>query len=217
MASELAKNESAKANQKTEELSNENIKLRIDLEKERKGRLKIQQELTPRDLGELGSLAKTIESFHGISVYIRYMDDIEANSIAGQLNLVFSLAEWKVVEGTVIEPETNGIYGKGGIFICVQTDYFNDMDDFSERAGQALNAELINRGILSNVVSPSRYMAPHYKNGSRGPKHGNYPINTIEIIVALKPKMKFDDDIKKDELDKPKGVSIRNSELKIKK
>ncbi len=196
LGAELAKESASKANERTELMQNENkqldieqsrltqenVKLRLDLEREVSGRLKIQEHLTHRKLGDQGTFAKILMSFAGMNVNIKYMNDIEAESISGQLHFIFRMAKWNVKSVEVIERETSGIFGQGGIYVCSLRAGISNPQDHSQEVGYVLNNELKNRGLVSATRLPYSYMG------------GEYLTNTIDIIIALKPKVNFEED-----------------------
>lgn len=89
--------ETAKANENAEIVRKSNLILQSDLERERSARLKLEQKLAPRHLGDeqAKTIADAIRAFPGQPITIvAPMGDAEAEAYAAEFILMFRAAGW---------------------------------------------------------------------------------------------------------------------------
>ncbi len=161
---EGAKSEREELIIKTLELKNENIRLAINLKKEEKKSTDLINSIAPRAL-EQYHFSNHLKRINDISIKLICVKKEEPISTLGQLNVIFQMAGWKIIETKIVKPdpmirEDINIYRNAG----PKTE-----NDHSEEAANALLSQLKLNKIKANIGSTI-----------------NLPLNTIEIIIGEK-------------------------------
>ena len=112
---EIAKSNemAAKANERTEELRSDNLKLGLQLEKEKLARLDIERRLAPRFISdkERQIIWEAIKAFPLHSIKIAPVGNPESVHYAAQFGQLFEAANWRVekIEGALLGPAQYGL------------------------------------------------------------------------------------------------------------
>jgi hypothetical protein len=104
----------ATANERAEELKAENLKLGLQLEKERQARLLIERRLAPRflSLDMQRIIAEAIRPYVGHEIKVAGIGDPESELYADQFARLLDASKWKVekIHGALLGPPQYGIF-----------------------------------------------------------------------------------------------------------
>ncbi len=164
---DTSKREQARLVLAAEELRKENIAAAERLEAEKRERLKAEEYLAPRDIGEQYSFGQALSKFKGMTAIIDVTPDSECHRLGETLKFSLAgIAQWKVEEN----PPSEDSWLPGGIVIEYQPVFLENKEDASEAAGKALEGMLNDRKISAQAM----------------PRLG-LPPNTLHVTIGLKP------------------------------
>lgn len=164
----------AKAKQqeeRIEELRKQNLVTEERLEKERLNRVELETAVARRVIGDQLTFASRIKHLTGMNVILISVNDFEAKYTASHIAGVFGLAGWNA-RFTVTQ--NDDLYFFEGIKV-ESTAGSRPPNDFSREAAYMLVDELENRNVDAQTF----------------PSENALPLNTIRVIVGLKPMTFF--------------------------
>ncbi len=162
---EKAKLERDQLNLQTLDLEKKNLELSLKLRQEENKRTELINSLAPRAL-EQWDFSIYIKRYKNINVILECVDDEEAIHTLGQLNVIFNLANWKILSTKIIDVSP---MIRDGVSIYRNVGSQPE-DDQSDEAADALLTQLKLNEIDANIFPESEF-----------------PKNTIKIKIGRKP------------------------------
>jgi hypothetical protein len=161
--------EAGKANERSKELENQNLKLARELEEEKQKRLEIERILAPRFLTsrERATLVASLRLHAGAGISVVRLGDAEAGQYADQIIGAFVDAKWHVhlsYIGTLSPP----VYG----VLCKEPSQESDpVGRAVHSLGEAVHSSFFRAGI------------PHVLEII----HSGPSLNEVQLLIGLKP------------------------------
>lgn len=180
---------------KAEELKEQNLATAVELEKERKTRLELEQSLTPRQIALVASKAgklniDPLKPFAGIQMFVEILPDAEAERAAGNIIWLTKKAGWNL-SSAMFNPELKGPFFDGVIVMpymaprrrLSKPPFWTEEEYAAEEFSREAAEELVNFLKSNNWSAHIGMIFPK--------RDGEIPLRSVKITVGFKPSPYF--------------------------